>query len=384
MSIAYFLLFSVYAPVNAYLPVLLKSIGFGTADVGVLLGIFESAGVILPLFLSAAVDKNERYGITMLVLGLVMAFSLLPLTLFQSFAVTAFLLCVFALGIRGLIPISDAFTTKSLGTNTKNYGRIRAVGSAGFVCTALLLQFTPIVSAENVRSIVYGIAVLGLLYTVSLFFVPNIFNFSAQNSPQPENSPSKKNLIKIFPSSYWFGLLLISLGTIGMTPSQKFFSLYMREYLHLESYAGFWAVSALAEIPVMFLSGKLIEKFGIEKLLIVSLLSISVRNIVYAVFPSWNGVMAAQLLHSLNFGLFHPVAVLFCMSKTPKEAASLGMTFYSVVSRGLSYMLGSVFGGFVIEKAGYVPMFFIFGVFPVLGILFYMLSFKRRAGELHD
>lgn len=79
MSIAYFLLFSVYAPVNAYLPVLLKSIEFGTADVGVLLGIFESAGVILPLFLSAAVDKNGRYGITMLVLGLVMAFSLLPL-----------------------------------------------------------------------------------------------------------------------------------------------------------------------------------------------------------------------------------------------------------------------------------------------------------------
>ena len=177
MSIAYFLLFSVYAPVNAYLPVLLKSIGFGTADIGVLLGIFESAGVILPLFLSAAVDKNERYGITMLVLGLVMAFSLLPLTLFHSFAATAFFLCAFALGIRGLIPISDAFTTKSLGNNTKNYGRIRAVGSAGFVCTALILQFTPIVNADNIRSIVYGIGVLGLLYTASLFFVPNTLVF---------------------------------------------------------------------------------------------------------------------------------------------------------------------------------------------------------------
>lgn len=382
MSIAYFLLFSVYAPVNAYLPVLLKSIGFGTADVGILLGIFESAGVILPLFLSAAVDKNGRYGITMLVLGLVMAFSLLPLTLFHSFAATAFFLCAFALGIRGLIPISDAFTTKSLGNNTKNYGRIRAVGSAGFVCTALILQFTPIVSADNIRSIVYGIGVLGLLYTASLFFVPNIFNFScsAENSPVKQNSHGKKNPIKIFPASYWFGLILISLGTIGMTPSQKFFSLYMREYLHLESYAGFWAVSALAEIPIMFLSGKLIEKFGIEKLLIVSLISISVRNIVYAVFPSWGGVLAAQLLHSLNFGLFHPVAVLFCMSKTPKQAASLGMTFYSVVSRGLSYMLGSVLGGFVIEKTGYIPMFFTFSIFPIAGILLYIFSLKKKAG----
>ena len=130
----------------------------------------------------------------------------------------------------------------------------------------------------------------------------------------------------------------------------------------------------------MFLSGKLIEKFGIEKLLIVSLISISVRNTVYAVFPSWGGVLAAQLLHSLNFGLFHPVAVLFCMSKTPKQAASLGMTFYSVVSRGLSYMLGSVLGGFVIEKTGYIPMFFTFSVFPIAGILLYIFSLKKKAG----
>ena len=60
MSIAYFLLFSVYAPVNAYLPVLLKSIEFGTEDLGVILGIFESSCVILPLFLSAAFYKKGR------------------------------------------------------------------------------------------------------------------------------------------------------------------------------------------------------------------------------------------------------------------------------------------------------------------------------------
>ncbi len=78
LGVNYFLLFAVYGIVNTYLPVLLKSIGYGTGEVGILLGIFETAGVILPLFLSTAVDKNGKYGAVMIGLGVIMSVALLP------------------------------------------------------------------------------------------------------------------------------------------------------------------------------------------------------------------------------------------------------------------------------------------------------------------
>jgi len=383
LGVSYFLLFAVYGIVNTYLPVLLKNIGYTSGKVGILLGIYETAGLLLPLFLSTLTDKKGKYGLAMIILGGIMAAGLLPFAYQLPFYAAAASLCIFALGIRSLVPITDTFTSKSLGGDKKNYGKIRAIGSAGFVFINLCLQFTSIINSENTLSIILGICLTASLYIISLFFIPNIFV-----PVYAESQNSKQNIIKLFsfkeknseesfPPSFWFGLFIMAFGFLGLTPSQKFFSLYAKEYLHLNSYAGLWAISALAEIPVMFLSGKLIGKFGAERLIPIALVSISIRNIIYAAFPSIGGAVAAQLMHSLNFGLFHPVGIVFCASRVPKKAASLGMTLYSVAASGLSYITGSILGGYIIQLLGYIPMFIIFSIFPVIGTLLYFILGKK-------
>ena len=47
----YFLLFSIYAIVNTYLPIMLRTLGFSTAQIGILLGVIEIAGVCAPFFI---------------------------------------------------------------------------------------------------------------------------------------------------------------------------------------------------------------------------------------------------------------------------------------------------------------------------------------------
>lgn len=383
VGISYFLLFAVYGIVNTYLPVLLKNMGYASGEVGILLGIYETAGLLLPLFLSTLVDKKGKYGLTMIILGGVMAAGLLPFAYSLPFYAAAASLCIFALGIRGSVPITDTFTSKLLGGDKKNYGKIRAIGSAGFVFITLCLQFTSIINSESTFSIILGICITASLYMISLFFIPNIFvpvYTESQNSKHSSIkvfSSQEKNSEESFPHSFWFGLCIIAFGFLGLTPSQKFFSLYAKEYLHLNSYAGLWAISAMAEIPVMFLSGKLIGKFGAERLIPIALLSISIRNIIYAAFPSIGGAVAAQLMHSLNFGLFHPVAIVFCASRVPKKAASLGMTLYSVAASGISYIIGSILGGYIIQLSGYIGMFMIFSIFPVIGAALYFMLGKK-------
>ncbi len=384
MGIVYFLLFVVYGIVNTYLPVLLKVIGYGTGEVGLLLGIFETAGVILPFFISATVDKKGKYGLTMVILGIIMSISLLPVIVSFSFFIAALSLCFFSLGIKGLVPITDTFTAHALGADKKNYGKIRVAGSLGFVCITVFLQFTSVITFDNPSSIIWSIFASSILYVISLFTIPGIFTpvyDSASRNVKPNlfKTLFSKNETgeDTFSPSFWFGIFLISLGFLGMTPSQKFFSLYAKEFLHLNSYAGLWAVSALAEIPVMCLSGKLIEKFGTEKLFPVALFSIVIRNLVYAIFPSLAGAVTAQLMHCLNFGLFHPVSVIFCASRAPKKAASLGMTLYSVVASGLSFIIGSFAGGYIIQWWGYTQLFILFSFFPLAGTVLYFFTAKK-------
>ncbi|EFW38849.1 hypothetical protein HMPREF9554_00647, partial [Treponema phagedenis F0421] len=219
------------------------------------------------------------------------------------------------------------------------------------------------------------------IFTCSLFFLKDIF----VPLPVPKRENTGKNIFSFFlkkdadsaerfSKSFWFGLFLIFLGFLGMVPSQRFFSLYVEEYLHLQSYAGLWALSAMAEIPLMFLSGKFIRKFGIPKLIIFVLLTISIRNLTYIAIPTFTGAVIAQLMHAFNFGLFHPVAVLFCVIHAPKKAASLGMTLYSVSAVGLAYIIGSIFGGYIIQFFGYPALFGVFSLFPFIGIVLALTS----------
>ena len=383
MGIPLFLLFSVYGVVNAYLPVLLSRLGYSATSIGILQGIFEAAGLIFPIFVSSKVDRKGNFGLVMIAFGLMMVVVLPPLVMFGNFWIAAAVLAVFAVGFKGAVPVSDALVSRVLGADKTNYGKVRVMGSIGFVCITLLLQFTRLVNPDSPASIAFWMAVPALLFSLSVAVIPGLL----KKFPQPASSsaeespvlPRKKRLdvLKEFPFSFWIGIFLIFLGYLGLVPSQRFFSLYVHNYLHLESYAGLWALSAAAEIPFMFLSGKFIRKYGTERIIVVSLLAITLRNLVYSVFPTFGGAVAGQLFHAICFGLFHPAAVVFVTERAPKRLMVVGMTLYTSVSVGIASVIGNVIGGFVIDTFGYRVLFNFFAVFPLAGIVVFFFLRNR-------
>lgn len=397
MALPLFLLFSVYGVFNTYLPILLSGLGYSPAMIGLLQGIFEVSGFIFPVFVSSRVDKSGRYGQAMVGFALLMALILPPLVLFRHFALTALALAVFAVGFKGAVPVSDALVSRILGDRREEYGRVRVFGSIGFVAMALLLQFTPLVNPDRPESIAAAIGLSALAFALAVILMPGLLKVWPAHGPEgqtsdapdaPAISPAPggtprsglaryRRALSSFGTSYWIGITLIFLGFLGMVPSQRFLSLYVRQSLHLESYAGLWALSAAAEVPFMFLSGWFVRKFGTSKLLVASLAAIAVRNLVYALFPSFGGAVAGQLLHSVCFGLFHPAAILFVAERVPKRYMVVGMTIYTSVAVGISSALGNVLGGFVIQNLGYGSLFTLFALFPALGVMAFPLVRTR-------
>lgn len=392
MGLPLFLLFAVYSVFNTYLSILLSGLGYSPAMIGVLQGIFEVSGFIFPVFVSSRVDKSGRYGQAMVAFALLMALVLPPLVIFRNFAVTALSLAVFAIGFKGAVPVSDALVSRMLGDNRNDYGRIRVLGSIGFVCMALVLQFTPLVRSDEPASIAFWIGASSIAFALSVVLVPGLLKVwpaHAEEATIPAvesgeaDTPTKgtiaryRKAMRSFGVSYWIGIALIFLGFLGMVPSQRFLSLYVREYLHLESYAGLWALSAAAEVPFMFLSGWFVKKFGTAKILLFSVVAITVRNLTYALIPTFGGAVAGQLLHSVCFGLFHPAAILFVAERAPKRYMVVAMTIYTSVAVGISSALGNVLGGFVIQGFGYRPLFSLFSLFPALAVIAFPFLRKR-------
>ena len=374
----YFLLFTIYAVITAYLPITLKAIGFSTAQVGILLGIIEIVGVCAPFFVMQWLDKTGRYGFMMCIFGVDMALLLLPLLRFHSFFVTGVCLGIFAIGFKGMVPVLDGFTTKALGQYHNQYGKIRALGSAGFVGMNLFLQLHPLISGKNPLSIIMSVSAGALLFVITLRWVPDLYDFGLVQTDEKSNAGvyDRLDLLTAFPQVFWECLLLIFFAFLGLVPCQRFFSLYVEEYIKVEASAGLWALSAMAEIPMLIISGKLIQRFGKGQLFVVCLLSIVVRNCCYIFIPGIAGAVAGQLLHSISFGLFHPLSVLLCVLHSHGNTVT-AMTLFTAAS-GIAYVIGSMIGGYIIEYAGYPALFLLFSIFPAIGACFYFLTMRRK------
>ncbi len=402
MALPLFLLFCVYGVVNAYLPILLSTLGYSATDIGFLQGLFEFSGLLFPIFISAKVDRKGTYGFVMVALGVLMIAILPPLVRFPVGWVTAPALALFAIGYKGAVPVADSLVSRILGNDRSNYGRVRVFGSIGFVCITLALQFSGWIRSDDPASIATWLAIPAALFVLSVIFLPGLLarrpptDLSAEKSAVTESSAPSDSpetiasgsfargmaKLRLFPRSFWFGIVLIFLGFFGMTPSQRFFSLYVHDYLHLESYSGLWALSAAAEVPFMFLSGWFFKKYGAEKILVVSLVAITARNLTYAAIPTFEGAIIGQLFHSVCFGLFHPAAVVFVAERAPKHLLAIGMTLYTSVSVGLASVVGNVAGGIIIDTLGYRPLFVIFSVFPVIGVCAFAWVRRARAESL--
>ena len=374
----YFLLFTIYAVITAYLPITLKAIGFSTAQVGILLGIIEIIGVCAPFFVMQWLDKTGRYGFMMCIFGVDMALLLLPLLRFHSFFVTGVCLGIFAIGFKGMVPVLDGFTTKALGQYHNQYGKIRALGSAGFVGMNLFLQLHPLISGKDPFSIIMSVSAGALLFVITLRWVPDLYDFGLVQTDEKSNAGvyDRLDLLTAFPQVFWEYLSLIFLAFLGLVPCQRFFSLYVEEYIKVEASAGLWALSAMAEIPMLIISGKLIQRFGEGLLLVLCLLSIIVRNCCYIFIPGITGAVAGQLLHSISFGLFHPLSVLLCVLQSRGNTVT-AMTLFTAAS-GIAYVIGSMIGGYIIEYAGYPALFLLFSIFPAIGACFYFLTMRRK------
>lgn len=374
LALPFFAAFTIYGVTSPYLPVLVRGLGYAPTVIGLLLGLFEVAGIAGPFLLGRLSDRLGRYRPPLALAVVLILVSLTPLALLRNPLASAASLVVMAVGLRSLIPLLDATTTLSLGT-TGDYGKVRTVGSISFVLMALFLQFTPILKPDTSISIIIWVAVSSVATLASLAVMKD-HDPAELKARRAAGSGGLSERRHTWDPVFIIGLVMIGLGRLAMAPIGSFFSIYLVEELHWDAVGLMWALSALSEIPFMFLSAKLIRRFGAPRLLAASVVAVATRLAIYAIFPNPTGAVVGQLLHSLCYGLFHPAAVAFVATSVPPDRRAVGMAMYLSLGVGLPTFLGSAVGGFIVEAAGYRVLFASYIVFAVASLAMYFAARK--------
>lgn len=229
-GLVYFVMFTIYGVATPYLQILVRGLGYSPAAVGVLLGLFEIAGVAWPLALGGLIDRVRSPRPVLLGMSLVAAAALLPLVLLRQFVATTLALAILALGIRGLIPFADAAAVSIAEAGAAEhgpagYGKIRVFGSAGFIVTVLVLQAIPDFDRSPPGRIALFLAgaIAAFCAILPLFPLP----IRAPKAPAPRAGAPARRVDPVFA----LGLAIIALGRIAMAPISSFISLYATEEL---------------------------------------------------------------------------------------------------------------------------------------------------------
>ncbi len=382
-----FLLYGALVPINIYLPLFLRDMGYSMGIVGVLLALAEFSGLIVPFLLSNVIDKTRQYGLFAIIYGLLMVFLPIPLMYIEGAAFSALFLAVYAVGYRGVIPVTDSHISYLLGKNIHRYGMVRAIGSFGFVALSIVLQYIAQIDSQIKMDYILWSIIPSALFILSMLTIPGLLSpckhmTDMPNVIQPEKSKNNQKLAireKIkqnlgdFPFIFWFGMFIIFLSFVALVFPTKLLSVYLLEELKVSNFAVPWAASVIAEIPFMFFAYRLLRRYNTLKLLLFCSIFVSIRLILYVIFPSFIGVTLIQIIHAINYGIYHPAAVLFVTKYAPQKKLVLAMTLYVLVTVGLATVVGSVLSGFIIQHFGYATLFISFSILPLIGLIAYFI-----------
>ena len=360
-----------------YQTILLKDMGYSHTVIGILLGAASLAGVAGPLIFGQAADRFGRYKAPMVGGHIAALAAFIPLAFFPNPWMTGLFLLIVTAGINSILPLLDAVTTLAIGP-AGNYGKIRTPGTVSFILTVLLLQFIPVLRPNNRYAIVIWSAFFMAFSLVMTLLIPGEYT-NIRGRSRPGGKRAEASGGSIWSPLLALGLLIIAFSRLAMSGATGFLSLYAVEALGWDAVGLLNAVSALSEIPFMLFSLPLITRFGAMKCLIAGNLGMFLRLLLLYCFPSPGGVIAAQCMHSLSYGLFHPAAVAYISGCVPPEKRALGMSLYLAVGGTLPGLVGNVLGGFILDHGGFSLLYAVFSGFPLISLaLCFVISFNRR------
>ncbi|WP_394388067.1 MFS transporter [Shewanella woodyi] len=376
ISACYFFFFAILGVMVPYLGVFFENRGFNPQEIGFLLAILMATRIVAPNIWAMVADKTGMRA--QLVKWGAAAAAVSYLTFFYngSFTYLAISLTIYTFFWNAILAQLEVITLETLGENTSRYGAIRSFGSLGYLVFVVGVGFA--ISAWGTEVLPYvGMALfIGLL--LSALPLPSDKVATKKRSETPKLVLDK--------ALFWF-LLSATLLQMSAGPFYGFFVLYLKQSGYSEAVAGIYvAFGVLAEILMFMLAPRLLGRYGVNRLLIVSLGFTAVRWLLMAFFvESYFLLGVSQLLHAFTFGLVHAASIQFVHRHFDISHRSKGQALYASLSFGVGGALGTWLCGMIWgDGSGASLAWVAASVCALIAMLaiFFIPSSDKRTGEV--
>jgi MFS transporter, PPP family, 3-phenylpropionic acid transporter len=272
---------------------------------------------------------------------------------------------------NSLQPLLDSLSLKLAEEDkTFSYGSLRIAGAAGW-------SFMGIVAGHYID--VVNLTVI-FIFSAASMFLAFLFAFSLANSLEDKQLEivSFANVKDLLNNKTLMLLLtIVFLVSVGATTIWNYYSIYMKENGASASLVGFGiSFQGLCELPLFYYSTRIIQRYGLQKTLWITVFATTIRLALYALVKNPYAAIPIELLHGISWSLFWVVCVEYVNTLVRTEWRATGQSLLYAAYFGIGAIVGNLWTGYLYDLKLTIANIFLLnaGIVSLVSILLYLLA----------
>lgn len=368
-AIYYWFFWSFVATYDPFLNVYLAELGLSGVELGLLVMVMPLLSIVLAPMVSAFADRHGRRlrVLTLAAIGWAAVLLLLPIP--RTFWGVFPLIVLLAVFRSPTLPIGDSVIASTAARHNIGYGNLRMWGSLGFaifsvVCGVLWEQL-----GYGPMFLVAAVTAVPLLLVIQLQEEgPRVV--AEERGPIAEILRDK-GLLVLYTVAFLGGASLITTYTFG--------GVYMGQLGGGGTAVGLmFGLSALAEVPVMQYSSRIIAWLSAPWALVGTFLVMAVAMVGHAVAWDPAVLIAASVVKGLGVGMFLVAIIRTVNERAPLAWSSTAQSVASGSMFGLAPLLTSVLSGYVLDRWGGFALYSAAAVSVMIAVVLLLVAIRAN------
>ena len=372
--------FIYYFFVGAFVPywgLYLKAEQFSPADIGILMSLFQISRIFAPNFWGWLADHTGKRAQWIKLTAFLGLCGFTAVFWAHGFYWLFFVMAALSLFTSSTLPLAESLTLAHLATTNGHYSRIRMWGSLGFIVAAVVLGF--LIDFAGIKSLLWFL----LMVQMTLFIL-------SYTLPDPKVVAHEHDHYSIWQVIKQPNVIALLVGCALMVTAHgvlyNFYSIYLSDHGYSKGMIGLlWAVGVICEIGIFILMPKIMARYTLKTILLVSLVLAVLRfGMIGLAVDSVVVLILAQTLHAATFGSFHAASIEVITQFFNGRHQAKGQAIYNSVAYGIGGTIGGISGGYALQYLGGQQTFMLAAIFPLLGLLVigFGLKLTRRQQDV--
>ena len=353
----------------------LQSKSFTAFQIGILLSLFQISRIFAPNFWGWLADHTNKRARWIRLASFIGCLGYIGIFWADSFFLIFLVMMSMSLFTSSTIPLAESLTLSHVASTNSSYSNIRLWGSVGFIVASFFLGI--LIDIYSVTILVWALLFTQLIILFLSFYIPDK-KFELIGD-------TKRSIWKVLKKPEVIALLI---GCALMVSSHgllyNFYSIFLKEQNYSSSLIGIlWSIGVIFEIFIFILMPKILSKFNLKEVLLISLFLAVIRFFLIGNYVDILWVLIlAQILHAATFGSFHVASVELVSVHFNREHHSRGQSIYNSITYGLGGTIGGLGGGLMIDQYGAASTFMFSSILPLIGfiVIFFGLRHTYKAG----